>query len=224
MPSLNRLIDHALLKSQTTERQILRACRQALEYDLFGLAVNPAWIPLVARELSGSGTLTVGVAGFPLGAVTIRTKINEALEQVSAGAREIDMVAGIGWLCSGEYARASSEISKIRREIPPEVPLKVIIEAPLLDTQSMLDATQAVIDGGAQFVKSATGFFGESTEQIAETLIQSASGRIGVKISGGVSSLAQAERLVELGADRLGSSASVAILEELKARANVRAV
>ena len=222
--ALNRLIDHALLRSDATESDIRRACREAIEYNLFGLAVNPVWIETVVEEFVGSQAKVIGVTGFPLGATSSASKISEALAQVKAGAHEIDMVAQIGRLAAGEYSYAESEINEIRRELPPEIPLKVIIEAPLLTQEQQIDATKSVINAGAQFVKSATGFFGGSTEEIARTLHQAAEGRIKVKISGAVRTLAQAERFVELGADRLGSSASVSILQEYRERADVQKV
>ena len=134
------------------------------------------------------------------------------------------MVAQIGRLAAGEFSLAENEIEEMRRELPPEIPLKVIIEAPLLTHEQRLSATQAVINAGAEFVKSATGFFGGSNEEIAKTLLQAAGGQIKVKISGAVSALAVAERFVELGADRLGSSSSVSIMHELKERADVQRV
>lgn len=221
---LNRLIDHALLASEATESEIRRACHEAIKYELFGMAVNPAWIEIVAEELAETRVQVIGVAGFPLGATSSAAKISEALAQVRAGADEIDMVAQIGRLAADEYTLAESEINEMRRELPAEITLKVIIEAPLLTQEQQISATRAVINAGAQFVKSATGFFGGSSEEIARTLSQAASGRIKVKISGGVRTLAQAERFVELGADRLGCSASVAILQERRERADVQKI
>ncbi|MCH7879249.1 MAG: deoxyribose-phosphate aldolase [candidate division Zixibacteria bacterium] len=222
--TLNSLIDHALLKSEATESEIRRACHEAIKHELFGMAVNPAWIEIVAEELAETRVQVIGVAGFPLGATSSAAKISEALGQVRAGAHEIDMVAQIGRLAAGEYTLAESEINEMRRELPAEITLKVIIEAPLLTQEQQISATRAVINAGAQFVKSATGFFGGSSEGIVRTLSQAASGRIKVKISGGVRTLAQAERFVELGADRLGCSASVAILQERRERADVQKI
>lgn len=222
--TLNRLIDHALLKSETTESDIRIACRETIEHDLFGLAVNPIWTEIVAQELAGSQAKVIGVAGFPLGATSSATKISEALAQVKAGAHEIDMVAQIGRLAAGEFSLAESEINEMRRELPAEIPLKVIIEAPLLTQAGQISATQMVINAGAQFVKSATGFFGGSSAEITRTLRSTAGSQIKVKISGGVRTLAQAELFVELGADRLGSSASVSIMQEYKERADVQKV
>ncbi len=222
--TLNRLIDHALLKSEATESDIRSACRETIEHDLFGLAVNPIWIEIVAEELAGSQAKVIGVAGFPLGATSGASKISEALAQVKAGAHEIDMVAQIGRLAAGEFSYVENEIKEMRRELPGEIPLKVIIEAPLLTQERQISATQAVINAGAQFVKSATGVFGASSEEVARTLRAAAGDQIKVKISGGVRTLAQAERYVELGADRLGSSASVSIMQEIKERADVQKV
>jgi len=155
----------------------------------------------------------VGVAGFPLGASTTTNKISEALENIGNGADEIDMVANIGLLSAKSYAKVEAEISEIRRAMPAEIPLKVIIEAPLIDPQIQIDATRIVINAGAQFVKTATGFFGETTEEIVGNVVSAANNEIPVKVSGGIRTLETALKFIELGADRLGSSASVEIVK-----------
>lgn len=217
-PTFNRLIDHAILKSDTTQAQVISACDDVIRLDLFGLAVNPLWNELVARRLQGSNSTLVAVAGFPLGATTTEQKVAEALAGAKAGAGEVDMVANIGWLAAGEYGLAEKEMAQIRRALPDSIALKVIIETPMLTAGAQVEATEAVVRSGAQFVKTATGFFGGATVEAVENLVQAAAGRVAVKASGGVRNLALAEEFVALGVTRLGSSASVAIMAELASR------
>lgn len=215
---MRQMIDHALLKSAATEGQIRGACRDAVANQFFGFAVNPVWNQVVVEELQGSNCSLVAVAGFPQGATTTSQKISEALGGAEAGADEVDMVANVGWLANSEFSAVESEISQIRAALPDSVGLKVIIEAPLLTDPQISGAVEAVINGGAQFVKSATGFFGGTTAEALAKIAKANAGRILVKASGGIRTLAQAEELVALGANRLGTSSGVAILAELALR------
>ncbi len=211
---LNRYFDHAILKSDTTEAQVFAACAEARDGHFFGLAVNPCWTGLIAAELKDSDVAVVGVAGFPLGATTTHSKTSEAVEAAKLGASEVDMVANIGRIVAGDLHYAETEIREIRNALPDAVPLKVIIETPLLTAQQIHAATTAVINAGAQFVKTATGFFGGTTSETLKAVVEANAGQIKVKASGGVRTLAQAEEFIALGADRLGSSASVTIMRE----------
>jgi len=214
---LNTYFDHALLSSETTRDDIVRLCSEAKEYAFFGIAINPCWVPDAKQELQGSGVKIIGVSGFPLSANTTKIKIAEAVQGVEDGADEIDMVANIGWLVSGEYVRAEREIAAIRLTLSSQVPLKVIIETPKLSPEMQIEAVKAVINAGAQFVKTATGFFGGATVEAVARLKQATGNQIRVKASGGIKSLADAEAMIRAGADRLGSSSSVAIMREIAA-------
>ncbi len=212
--AFNRYFDHAILKSETTEEQVLAACLEAREGHFFGLAVNPCWTELIAKELERSDVCIVGVAGFPLGATTTKSKIYEALEAAQHGAAEVDMVANIGRIVAGDLSYTEKEISDIRDAMPNEIALKVIIEAPLLTSERIREATQVVINAGAQFVKTATGFFGGTTAESLKIVVEANAQQIQVKASGGIKTLAMAEEFIALGANRLGSSASVSIMRE----------
>jgi deoxyribose-phosphate aldolase len=207
--------DHALLQSEADERAVLKCCREAMEFNFYAIAINPYWVPVAKKELTGTDVKIVGVSGFPLSANTTAIKIAEALKGVEDGADEIDMVANVGLLASGEFKKAEVEISQVRRNLPKDIILKVIIEAPKLTPEQQIDATKAVIGGGAQFVKTATGFFGGATVEIVKRLKQAAQNQIRVKASGGIKTLADAEAMIAAGADRLGSSSSAAIMREL---------
>lgn len=206
--------DHAALQSEVGEAAIRRLCDEALAHGFCSVAVNPAWTSLAADLLKTSAVKVLSVSGFPLGAARTDIKVIEAVEGVNDGAHEIDMVANIGWLCSDRFEEAESEIRKVRRNLPPEVLLKVIIEAGKLTERQQVEATRCVINGGAQFVKTCTGFFGGATVEQVRTLHAAAAGQIEVKASGGIRTLAQCRELLEAGATRLGSSSSVAILHE----------
>lgn len=219
LAELNKRFDHAALRPETTEKDIIRLCSEAVEYKLFAIAVNPVWVPIAKDILLGSGVRIVSVAGFPLGANRTESKIVEAVRCANDGAHEIDMVANIGWLISGEPGRAREEISSVRKKLPYNVLLKVIVEAGLLTPPQQIDAVRAVINGGAQFVKTSTGFFGNTTREQIETLSAAAGGQVEVKASGGIRTMEQCRVMLEAGATRLGSSASVSIMREyLKSR------
>jgi len=156
----------------------------------------------------------LSVAGFPLSASRPDVKLFEATKGVSDGASEIDMVANVGWLASERYTDVEDEIRLLRKGLPYNVVLKVIIEAGKLSPEQQVEATKCVINGGAQFVKTCTGFFGGATVEQVRTLHKAAGGQIEVKASGGIKTLEQCRKLLTAGATRLGSSSSVAIMLE----------
>jgi deoxyribose-phosphate aldolase len=215
--NLNSYFDHSLLRPETTERDIIRLCHEAVENRFYGIAINPYWVSTAGRELAGSEVKIISVSGFPLSANRTDVKVIEAVKGVFDGAHEIDMVANIGLLAQGDYLEAEKEIAEVRRLLPQEVALKVIIEAPRISPEAQIEAVKAAINGGAQFVKTATGFFGGATVEIVERLKKAAGGKIKVKASGGIRNLKDALALIKAGADRIGSSASVEIIKEYRA-------
>ncbi len=216
LKNLNRRFDHAALKSDVDEKCINQLCEEAQQYDFFAVAVNPVWVKIAFQQLHGTTTKVVSTAGFPLGANRTDIKTAEAAKAVQDGGSEIDMVANIGWVKSADFKAVEREIAEIRKSIPFNVVLKVIIEVSLLTGQEQINSAKAVIDGGAQFVKTGTGFSGDVTVEQVEALFKAAGGKIEVKASGGIRSLEQCRKLLEAGASRLGSSSSVQIMEELK--------
>lgn len=213
---LNLRFDHAALHPEADERTIRTLCGQARKWRFCSVAVNPSWVRTASEELQGSSVKVLSVAGFPLSASRTDVKVFEAVKGVSDGAREIDMVANVGWLVSGRFSEVESEIDEVSRNLPYNVILKVIIEAGKLNREQQVLATKCVVNGGAQFVKTCTGFFGGATVEQVRTLHEAAGGKIEVKASGGIRTLEQCRRLLEAGATRLGSSASVEIMQELK--------
>ncbi len=214
--NLNRYFDHALLYPEVDLKAIINLCREAKQYDMLGIAINPYWVSVAKKELTGSDVKIISVAGFPLSANRTDIKIAEAVKGVEDGADEIDMVANIGLLAMGEYKKVENEILSIREALPDNVLLKVIIEAPRISPEAQIEATKAVINGGAQYVKTATGFFGVATVEMVKRLYKAAENQIKVKASGGIKCLADMEALIDAGAERIGSSSSVAIMKEVE--------
>jgi deoxyribose-phosphate aldolase len=215
LDDLNLRLDHAALRPDLSEQDIVTACREAREYKLRGLVVNPFRIKLTAELLAGSPVRPISVTGFPLGAGRTEVKLAEAVRAGDDGAAEIDMVANIGWIVEGRYAEMQSEICIIRSELPEEIGLKVIIETALLTPEQQIDATKVVADSGGQFVKTSTGFYGGPTIQQVKRLARVSQGILEVKASGGIKSLQQCRELLEAGATCLGTSSSAAIMREM---------
>ena len=214
---LNRYIDHTLLRSDATPADIERLCRQAMEYNFHCVVVNPVYISQSVGILKGSGVKTCSVAGFPLGAGLTEIKIAEAAKAEEHGATEIDVVANIGWIQSGRFSDVAGELTSIRRRLATETILKVIMETPLVSSEHWPDTVEAIIGSGANFMKSGTGFFGAVGVEHISTLRRLCAGRIKIKAAGGIRTAADALALIDVGAVRLGTSASVSIMRDLPA-------
>lgn len=212
--NLNRYFDHSLLRPETDLNGIIRLCNDAIKYDFFGIAINPYWVVYARKELAGSRVRIISVSGFPLSASTTEIKIAEAAKGVEDGADEIDMVANVGLLAMGDYRKVEEEIALVRKNLPGHIILKVIIEAPLISPAAQLEVVKAIINAGAEYVKTATGFFGDTTVEMVRRLHEAAKGQIKIKASGGIRTLVDTEALIRTGADRIGSSASVGIMKE----------
>lgn len=204
-------IDHTLLKADATRDEVVKLCEEARRYSFATVCVNSGNVALAARLLEGSSTKAIAVVGFPLGAMTPAAKAFEAREAVRSGAGEIDTVINIGALKSKDYRLVLEDLAAVVKAVP--VPVKVILETSLLNEEEKIIACALSKSAGAAFVKTSTGFStgGATAEDIA--LMRRLVGtEMGVKASGGVRSADDARRFVEAGADRLGASASVAIV------------
>jgi deoxyribose-phosphate aldolase len=148
---LNRYIDHTLLRSDATPAHIDRFCRQAMEYNFHCVVVNPVYVSQAAGILEGSGVKICSVAGFPLGASLTEIKIAEAAKAEEHGAREIDVVANIGWIQSGRFSDVAGELTALRRSLTAETILKVIMETPLVSPEHWRDTVEAGIGSGKAF-------------------------------------------------------------------------
>jgi deoxyribose-phosphate aldolase len=217
--SLAPLFDHTLLKPEATREQVLRLCEEAATYKFACAMVNPAWVALAVSALAGSGVPVGAVAGFPLGASLTSTKRAETASLVALGAKEVDMVVNIGALKSADHARVSSDIRGVV-EIAHDggAIVKVILETCLLTMQEKLHASQLALEAGVDFLKTSTGFSsGGATPEDVAILRGVAGNHCGVKASGGIKTLDHVRAMLDAGANRIGASASVAILRELGA-------
>ncbi len=215
--NLAAVIDHTLLKPEATQEQIIRLCREAAEHRFACAMVNPTWTALAFAELAGTGIPVGVVVGFPLGASLGTSKRDEAAALVRIGAHDVDMVISVGLLKSGENQAVQQEIEGVVRVAHDAGAIvKVILETCLLSVEEKLRASDLAIAAGADFLKTSTGFStGGATPDDVAMMRGVAGGRCGVKASGGIRTLADARRMLEAGANRIGASASVAIVEEL---------
>lgn len=209
-------IDHTLLKPDATLKQIERLCTEAMEYGFASVCVNPGWVEDCQRFLAGSKVNICAVVGFPLGSSLPEVKSCEASLAIADGAREIDMVINIGALKSCLPARVEDDIAMVRRATPDAV-LKVIIETCLLTDSEKKMACHFAKNCGADFVKTSTGFSTGGATINDVILMRSVVGEtMGVKASGGIKDLKTALAMIGHGANRLGCSAGVAIVNEEK--------
>lgn len=215
-PQLHQFIDHTLLKPEAREVDIRRLCQEALQFDFFGVCVNSSFVSLAARELSSARPRVISVVGFPLGAMMTRAKAFEAELALAAGAHEIDMVLPIGALKDGNYSRVKSDIRDVAEVCQNHI-LKVILETGLLTEEEKRVACELSVEAGANFVKTCTGF-AKGQAEVADILFmrQIVGPQIGVKASGGIKTPEQAQRFIEAGANRLGTSSGPALIGAVK--------
>jgi deoxyribose-phosphate aldolase len=213
--SLAAVIDHTLLKPEATRTQVLKLCAEAAEHRFACAMVNPVWVATAYSELSGTGIPVGVVIGFPLGASLTTTKREEAEAMVKAGARELDMVLSIGLLKSGENSLVDADIRGVV-EIAHNAGavVKVILETCLLTLEEKILAAEIACSAGTDFLKTSTGFSSSGATAADVALLRGVAGsRCGVKASGGIRTFADARMMLEAGANRIGASASVAIVE-----------
>ncbi|MDR3069749.1 MAG: deoxyribose-phosphate aldolase [Propionibacteriaceae bacterium] len=210
---LAQLIDHTLLKPEATPADVAALVTQGVELGVYSVCVSPSALPIDARGLH-----TAVVCGFPSGAHKSETKAAEAATALANGAQEIDMVINVGAAKAGDWELVRSDIQAVREAAPKPAVLKVIIESAALGDDEIVKACQAAEAAGADFVKTSTGFHpaGGATVHAVGLMKAAVGGRLQVKASGGIRTLAQARAMIEAGASRLGLSASAAILDELE--------
>ncbi|MGI4741643.1 MAG: deoxyribose-phosphate aldolase [Janthinobacterium lividum] len=215
-PNLAATLDHTLLRPDCTETQIVQLCQEARQHGFASACVPPCYVPLAARELSGSGVAVCTVIGFPLGYSSARVKFREAEIALAEGATELDIVLNVSLLKSGQLAAVMAELEDVADLADVhDALLKVIIETALLTEEEMETAARLCAEAGAHFVKTSTGFAsrGASVADV-ELLRRVLPPSIRIKASGGICTRAQALALLAAGADRLGTSNSLAILQE----------
>lgn len=207
-----RLIDHTLLKPDATRADLVKLCEEARTHRFASVCINTMWVPLAVDLLKGAGVMTICVVGFPLGAATSRAKAAETREAIANGAAEIDMVVNIGLLKGGEHDKVFDDIKAVV-EAASGRPVKVILETHMLTREQKIAACAISRAAGAAFVKTSTGFSGGgATIEDIRLMRQVVGPEMGVKASGGVRTAEDAKNMVAAGANRLGASASVAIV------------
>ncbi len=215
-PHLAATLDHTLLRPDCTEAQISQLCQEARQYGFASACVPPCYVPLAARELNGSGVAVCTVIGFPLGYNSPRVKFKEAEIALAEGATELDLVLNVSWLKSGNLEAVKAEVEDLAdlADVHDAI-LKVIIETALLTEAEMEAAARLCAEAGAHFVKTSTGFAsrGASVADV-ELLRRVLPAGVRIKASGGIRTREQAQALLAAGADRLGTSNSLAIVQE----------
>ena len=213
--SIAALIDHTLLKPEATAADIRKVCAEARHYSFASVCVNPYWVRLVAGELAGSPVKVCSVVGFPLGASATQIKVAETAAAIRDGASEIDMVLNIGELRAGNHDAVRGDIQAVV-EIAHACGaiVKVILETALLTDEQKVAASLLAKEAGADFVKTSTGFGpGGATAADVALMRRTVGPAMGVKASGGVRTLEDLKAMAAAGANRVGASASVKIVE-----------
>lgn len=210
---LARMIDHTLLAPEATDDDVTRLAHEAGRLGAGAICVSPSRLPLAPGALA-PGTALASVAGFPSGAHLPAVKAAEAAAAVAAGATEIDMVMDLGAALEDRWAQVTAEVAAVRAAIGPDVLLKVILETAAIGPARIGPACRAAEAGGADFVKTSTGFHkaGGATVEAVAAMAAAVGGRLGVKASGGIRTAADALAMIAAGATRIGASATAAIL------------
>ena len=213
MSSVAAIIDHTLLKPDATEAAIRQLCAEALEYSFACVCVNPYWVKLAA----GTGVSVATVVGFPLGANETAIKVAETARAVEAGASEIDVVLNVGELVGGNFKIVEEDLRAVVVAAGPAL-VKVILETVLLNDSQKTRACELARNAGAGFVKTSTGFAGGGATVADVQLMRSVVGaEMGVKASGGVRTWEDCRAMMAAGANRIGTSAGVAIVKSTPA-------
>ena len=210
---LSKYIDHTLLKPEASIDDIKKLCKEAKEYDFKAVCVHPCNIDICKQEIAGSDVLLCTVVGFPLGAMSTASKVFETKQAIENGVDEVDMVINIGRLKDKDYAYVTNEIKQIKQACGNKT-LKVIIETCLLTDEEKVKACECILNAGADFVKTSTGFSTSgATFEDVKLLKETVGDKCYVKAAGGVRSKEDFLKMIELGADRIGTSSGTKLIE-----------
>lgn len=210
--TIARMIDHTLLKPEAPPAQIEKLCSEALEYHFASVCVNPVYIPLAAKLLSGSDVKVCCVVGFPLGTISPEQKAAEASSCAAMGAEELDMVIHVGAAKAGDWDLVQRDIEGVVKAAGGRT-VKVILETCLLTDEEKVKACHAAKEAGAAFVKTSTGFStGGATAADIALMRKTVGPNMGVKASGGIRDYKKAMEMIEAGASRIGASAGIEIV------------
>lgn len=208
-----KYFDHTILKAEATEAQVAKICEEALAHDFASVCVNQYYTKFVAEKLKGSDVKVCTVVGFPLGMSETRVKAFETKAAIEDGATEVDMVINVGALKDKKYDYVRNDIKTLKEVCGKDVALKVIIETCLLTEEEKIRACELSKEAGADFVKTSTGFStgGAKAEDVA-LMRKTVGEEMGVKASGGIHTAEEAQAMIDAGASRLGTSATLAII------------
>ncbi len=212
---LAQMIDHTLLAPEATMADVERLCAEAIDLQVGAICISPSLLP-ITKGLLPLSIKTAAVVGFPSGAHSQETKAVEAKQACEHGANEIDMVVNLALVSSANWSAITGEVSAVRAAVTSDVILKVIIESALWNDEQIAAVCRAAVQGGADFVKTSTGFHKSGGASLAavQLMRRTVGATIGVKASGGIRTYADAIAMIDAGASRIGASASRAILAE----------
>ena len=213
---LAAMIDHSLLRPNATREQLKKLCEEAIAFGFKAVCINPVHVADAVQMLGGKETLVCSVVGFPFGTHSPSSKAFETEQVIRAGAREVDMVIRVGALKEGRDHEVIEDIEAVVKAAE-ERPVKVILETCYLSDEEKVRGCRLAVEAGASFVKTSTGFAEEGAKIEDIKLMRKIVGReFGVKAAGGIRTLEEALRMIEAGANRLGMSASAAVIQALK--------
>ncbi|MFJ1366480.1 deoxyribose-phosphate aldolase [Capnocytophaga canimorsus] len=215
---LSKYIDHTLLKATATVSEIETLCKEAITHNFFSVCVNSGYVSYAKDFLKETDIKVCSVVGFPLGAMSTRSKVYETEQALADGADEVDMVINVGWLLSGKIDEVKQEISLIKKACGDKV-LKVILETCYLTDDQKRLACELSVQAGADFVKTSTGFgSGGATLADVQLMKDSVKGKAKIKASGGVRDFQTAMEYINLGVQRIGTSNGIAIVTGAQAQ------
>jgi len=218
--NINKFIEHTNLKSSATEKDIIKLCDEAIRFSFYGVVVNPIFVKRAVKSLENEKIKIISVCDFPSGLNRTDKKILEANILADSRVDEIDMVANIEKITAHDFKSVANEIKLVRKEIPKNVILKVIIEAGLLTDEEIIDSVKAVIESEADFVKSSTGTTKNASLTQFKLIATTSSNKIRLKSSGGIKTLIDCHNFIDAGAHRIGTSSSIQIVKEYLSQRN----
>ena len=217
MSSWASYFDHTLLKQSATDVEIETLCAEAKNHSFFSVCVNPCWVSLCREHLAGTPVKVCTVVGFPLGANQTKIKLAETQQALIDGAGEIDCVLNVGFLKSKKTQLVLEELRQIVHICQNRALVKVIVESGILSRDELLTAIELVNESGAEFIKTSTGFANVgATEEAVQLMKTHGRKNLSIKASGGIKTAADFQKFILLGAQRIGASQSVAILQDLR--------
>ncbi|PKP24722.1 MAG: deoxyribose-phosphate aldolase [Bacteroidetes bacterium HGW-Bacteroidetes-2] len=210
--AINSYIDHTLLKPTATKQDIFQLCEEAKKHHFYAVCINSCYVSIAKNELKTSSVKVCSVIGFPLGAMSTQSKVEEEKQAVKDGADEIDMVLNLGWLKSADFDAVWKDIEAVKIAIGDKI-LKVILEICYLSKAEIIKASELALLSGADFIKTSTGFGTGGATVEAVTLMKSVVGvHAKVKASGGIRDRKTALEYINLGVNRIGTSSGIEIV------------